>query len=234
MTISIDVSDVKQLGRDLERFTKRALPFGAMNACNKLAFDGRKVWQAGMRRSMTLRNRYTERSVQVVKAAPRTDISKIQATLGSTAPYMAAQEFGQQKQIGHKHAIPTSAAAGQQGAKPRTKLIRRPNRMSQIELGARPHTGSRKQRNAIAIRMAQKAGNKFVHLETDHGRGLFRISGKGPRAKITMMWDLSRPSLAVPKNPMLERTVTVMEGRAVAIFYDALLLQAKRNNLLGY
>ncbi|HET9954161.1 MAG TPA: hypothetical protein VFQ61_06640 [Polyangiaceae bacterium] len=232
--ISVDLKDVEKLERDLQLFARKSLPYAASSAANNMAFTARKTWVSEIESTMVLRNRYTLNSLRVEKASPRGTVESIQAVLGSLAPYMAEQESGAAHQIGNRTAIPTSAAAGQQGAKPRTKPVRAPNRLKAIALAPRSHKGPRKQRNAISMRLALAQGKRFVFLELAKGRGLFRITGAKRKPKVQMVWDFSRGSRPIPKNPTLGRTVSSIQGQGLTFYHEALIEQAKRARVLGY
>jgi hypothetical protein len=245
--ISVDVSQIDKVVADLGKFAKRAMPHAVRNATNELAFKARKVWVSTIEEKMVLRNRYTLRSIRVDKAKG-VDIERMQAVLGSGLKYMAAQEEGASHQLRNRHAIPTGASAGQRGARPRTKQVRRPNQLSAIDLSRRLHTGSRAQRNAANIRMARKAGKKVVYLESAAGhKGLFRMNGGRARGKhgrfagssaqlssVTMLWETGKSSRPVPANPTLGPTVQKVSGGGPEVFLEALIDQAKRHKVMGY
>lgn len=238
MHVSIDISEAKQLARDLARYAQHALPYATRKALSAAAHEGRKEWTARLSTRLVLRNSFTARSLRVANARG-TKIASMEAVLGSTAPYMGLQEFGGTVSgKGRSAPIPTSVAAGQsKGSRPRTKLVRRPNRMGSIELSkvrARKSM-SRKQRNAIAMRVASR-GNKVALLELDGGRrGLFRVTGRGRRlTEPRMLWDLSHRSTKVPARGMLQSALKSVGPRMPIISQDALLEQLRRNKVLGY
>ncbi len=233
MKFEVTMRGLDKLTADLAFFASRSIPYAARSAATTMAFQARAIWVQEIESSMTTRNRYTVKSLRVEKATGNR-IENIQAVLGSLAPYMAAQEDGRPNQLGGKRAIPTSAAAGQRGARPRTKLVRRPNVLSAIHLAKRGTRGSRAQRNAISMSQAARAGKKFVFLDLQRGRGLFRIGGGKRKPNVTMLWDLSRGSVRVPKNPTLERTVARQQAKGVEVYHAALIEQARRNKVLGY
>ena len=81
---------------------------------------------ARIRSQMTLRNSFTEESIQV-------DIHKTRAVVGSTAPYMMVQEFGGIKRArGRGVVIPTAYASGE--TRRRTKLPRPGKRLKIFNL----------------------------------------------------------------------------------------------------
>lgn len=230
--MSVDVKDLQKLAQQLQDFRSKAVRYAARNGCTEMAFQARSVWVDQIQQKMVLRNRWTTGSLRVEKAKLG-PLDATQSKVGSIAPYMAAQEEGASRQTKGHRAIPTSAAAGQKGAKPRTKLVRRPNQLRAIQLAARATSGTRAQRNAISLRQAIAAGKKFAFFDLPSGRGLFAIRGT-KRPKVDMIWSLRASSPKVPKNPTLGPTVTIVEQRGTKIFYDALVHQAKLAKMLGY
>ena len=234
--VSIDLSDVRKLHRDLEAFAHRALPYAARNGINAGAFAGRKEWLVQQDRSFILRNKYVARSTQVTKATGM-NVAHMAAFLGNLAPFMGKAERGgiERGKGGGSKPIPTNVAAGQgMSSGPRTKTVRKANWLSAIKFGKRGKAGNRKQRNAIAIRQAVAAGQRFTFLELENRKGLFRITGGKKRVNVRMVWDLSHRSVRVPASHTLERTLKAIEPRMAIIHRDAIVEQLRRNHVLGY
>jgi hypothetical protein len=153
------------------------------------------------------------------------------ASVGSVAEYLEKQEFGGTG----KGTIPTPVSSGEgRGARPRKRLVRRPNRMGSITLAERRRVADRRQRNAIAIRAALKSGRKFVFLELERRKGLFRLKGGKRNPQVDMLWDLSRKSVRIRPNPTLGPTLRLIEPRLLEIHAGSLLEQLKRNRVFGY
>lgn len=210
MRFTVDTSELAHLEAALGQLSRRAIPYAARNTLNAAAFEGRRAWVGQVEKSFTLRNKWTARSLRVVKARGTT-MRAMKATLGSVAPYMATQEEGGVLRRTGKHgvSIPTSVASGEgRGARPRRRLVRRPNRLPNIQLGGRGlSTMSKRQRNAVAISLAQRAGKKFVFLEMEKRRGIFRISGGKRRPRLDLVWDLTHPTVRIPESNTLERSL---------------------------
>jgi len=136
--LDVDASDIKKLGEDLEAFSKKAAPHAMRFALNDMAFDARGEWSDEMRRSMTLRNTYTQRSLGVRRAIG-TNLQTMQSEVGSRLDYVAEQEQGSTQLAHGKHGvpIPTSTASGQGLKSRRTRAIRRPNYLEAIKLDQR-------------------------------------------------------------------------------------------------
>ena len=95
--------------------------------------------------------------------------------------------------------------------------------------------GSRKQRNAIAIAVAQRAGQKVVLLERPSGgKGLFLLGGGKRSVTTRLLWDMSRGSVHVPAAPTLERTLAAMLPKLKHIHMASILQQLQRFNVPGY
>jgi hypothetical protein len=229
--IKIDMAGIKKLSKELEKTAKKAVPHAARNALNSIAFEGRKEWVASVNSSMTLRNTFTTRSLQVIKASG-ISMPRMQATLGSTAPYMGDREEGKMERARGKHGVPlpTPASAGQ-GGRQRTKLVRRANTLPAITLG--PRTGrSAKQRNAIAIRQAAQ-GTGYAFLELNRHMGIYKVTGT-KRLRVRLIWDLSVRSLKPKPLPTLAQAIEAVSPKIPALCERAIIDQLKRNKVLGY
>jgi hypothetical protein len=230
----IDDSDIKKLEADIKTFASRSLPFATKKTLNDAAFAAMKMSRADIKSNMVTRNSFTVSSVRVNQARTL-NIGRQAATVGSTADYMEDQEFGATKQKKGKEGvnIPTSYSAGQgEGAGVRTRLPRKANKMAMINLGnKRIRAQSRKQQNLIAIQQAATTGRKFVFLELQRSKGIFKVVGGKRRPKIKMVHDLSRNSVIIPKNPWLKPAFDDAARMVPAFYADALRFQAKRNGL---
>lgn len=241
--LTVDLKDLKRLTQDLETAKKSALPHAVRNSLNRTAFATRQVWQREIEDEFVTRNRYTTRSIRVEKARG-TKLPSMQATVGSTAPYMDTQEKGGVIRGGKHKPIPTSYAAGQMGAAPRTRLVRKANYLGAISL-SKARGLSKRQRNAIAISQARRAGRKHVLLETERGKGIFQLLGRTKKAtrrrartrgksQVRMVWDFSRSSVRVKPTPTLQSSLKLMHWRMLKIHHDAVVEQLRRHRVLGY
>lgn len=232
--VEVDLKSGKELTRHLKTFARTAVPHAARNALNSMAYEARGEYVAQAKKTLTMRNTYTVRSIQYTKARG-TDMQLMQSSAGSTLPYMADREEGETKRKKGKHGvpIPTSSAAGQgMKARPRTRSVRKRFFMHAISLPSRAG-GSRKRRNAAAIRLATKHGG-VAFLDLGRRKGLFSVTGRKRGLRIRMLWDLSRSTVKTPEQPMLERAVKVMESRIVGIMERSLLEQLRRRRVFGY
>jgi hypothetical protein len=241
--ISLDTKEVKDLADDLRKLNERGLAFATREAINQTAWKARQFAHRNIDQKMVQRNRWTKGSVRVEKARSLR-ISAQEAAVGSTESYMETQEFGGTERAQGKHGvpIPTSYSAGQMGAKPRTRLPRRANRLPNIQL-ARSRSfkmlgKNRRQRVIVAIQMAVQSGKKYVYLESSRRRkkGIYKILG-GDRTekrgwpdgmRIRMVYDLTLRTIRVNQNKWLTPAALVATLRTEDHFRRALMFQLKR------
>lgn len=226
--ITINTNDVKRFERELKRIKQNALPYAMRSAINSAAFETRKAAQNELAQRMTLRNKWTANSIRVDRAKGREGVAKT----GSIEDYLERQEFGgvSRPAKGDYKPIATSYAAGQgESVKPRTRLPRRPNRLSSISLNRGRRSGTnRKQRNKLAFIEARDAGEKFVYMDLGRTKGIFRIIGRGRNAKPKMVWDLSQKTTRTPRRPWLKPATDKAAPRMPELYAKALKFQLDR------
>jgi hypothetical protein len=235
--ISLDTKEVKDLADDLRKLNERGLAFASRETLNQTAWKARQQAQTIIERKMTQRNRWTKGSVRVEKARSLR-ISAQEAAVGSTESYMETQEFGGTERARGKHGvpIPTSYSAGQMGAKPRTRLPRRANRLPNIKLKrSKTRRMSRAQRLAATVRQAVAGGQKYVFLDFGRHKGIVKVLGGGRRlksgrssAKLRMVQDLTERSVRIPATPWLRPAVNLASLRVDDFYRRALLFQLRR------
>jgi hypothetical protein len=226
--------DARKAIRDLKTFKATAIPYAVRNALNRSAFHGREEWQREIAASFTLRNNWTTRSLRVERASGR-DAGSMRAYLGSLAVYMGDQEKGGivKGKTGLK-GIPGPVAAGLAPGAHRTRLVRAGNRLNALHL-RKPIGATKAQRNAVAIAMAKRKGEKAVLLERPKGgKGIFKLMGGRRKVQVRLLWDFSRRSVHVPSQPTLQRTLRRIQPRVEAIHVEAVVEQLKRHKILGY
>lgn len=219
--------------RDLERMNKKAIPFAAKFYLNNAAFETRKIWQWEIAKAFTERNKFTRNSIRVERVQGL-NMRNMQATVGSVAEYMDEQEFGGVKRSkkGKNVNIPTSYAAGQDGAIPRTKRITRPNQMRNVRLkNARVKAKTRRQRNVAAVQAAAETGHKYVFLELTRTQGIFRVLGGKRKPRIKMVHDLTRKQVIIKKKPTMQPSLTKVTPKLENLALNALQQQVERQRL---
>lgn len=233
--ITVDVKGIERMVSDLKKLAAKAAPFAIRNSLNASAFEARRRWADDIKRSFTLRNTFTERSLRVEKVKGMNP-ERMHSRVGSVAPYMGDQERGSTVRGRGRHkAIPAPAAAGQPPGGKRTRVVRAANKLSAIRVPRNIKGRSRQQRNAAALSMARRKGTKFALLERPKGgKGLFRVMGTQRKPKTRLLWDVSRSSVRVPATPTLKRTLSMMGPRMLELHHAALLEQLKRHHIAGY
>lgn len=227
MTITVNAAQVRQLENKLTALNKQGLPFAEIETVNRAAFETMKTARRELGSRMVLRNTWSARSIQVRKA----NLQTMESATGSTMPYMETQEIGGTEAAKGKHgvAIPTSVASGEgRGAKPRKKLVRRPNRVSNITLARNARTTSRKQRNALAVREAVRTGRRYIFMDLQRRKGIFRVYGGKRKPRVEMIQDLSRKSVTIPRRPWLMPAARQQAAALPRYYGDALSRQLRR------
>lgn len=213
--LKIDDSAIIRYEKLLRNLNRQGIRYANKSAVAGMAFQCRKEAIEIVGEKLLLRNKWTVQGMRVEK---RRD----SASMGSIRGYMERVEFGGTKSsVG----VPTSAAAGQgMKTRPRTRVVRRALYMSKISLPSRVRRAkSRMQANAIAFRRAKP----FAYMDLGRRKGIFRRRGR----KVTMIYDLSKPRVDIPKNPWLKPAVEATRPHSPKIYFDALEYQLKRKVL---
>lgn len=230
----IDDEQIKEFESDLKTFKFKALPFATKGTLNRAAVLTQDKTKTRVRNQMITRNKFTENSFKVL-FVKTLKISDQESVVGSIAPYMDEQEFGGTKTKTGKHgvSIPTSVASGEgRGAQPRRKKIPKARRLGSIALkNNRPKVKSQKQDNFLRIQQAITSGRKFVFMDLQRHPGIFRISGGKRNPKIDQIYDLSRKSVPIPKNPTLGPSSNAVQKQMAFIYKKQLEKQLRRHGL---
>ena len=236
--IKFDDTAWRQAEEKLRRLNSRGIPFANRNTINEMAFATMRLAKKNVRNDMTLRNKWTERTI-IVDRARSLNPNTMQAEVGSTQGYMADQEFGavHTKKGREGIIIPTAFSAGQKGAQPRTKLPRRGNKFKNINLRGGHQAKLRgKQELIIKVRTAIKTGQRHIFHDFGRKKGIFKVVGgrrggnrgwpKG--ARLEMVHDMSKQSVRIPANPWLRPAYEQVKKNATRIHRKHLLKQIKR------
>lgn len=192
LRINLDLNEINRFERvTLTAIKKVAFPLAVKGTLNSVAFEIMKNSRRDIKDDFVNRNRYTERSVKVdpVKTLKMSDMV---ATVGSTAPYMRAQEEGETRVSKGKQGlrIPSGAAAGQSTLFPRKKVVKKKYRRGQIKLANRKgriKAKSRRQFILMSIRVAALKGESpyiFLGLKGKE-TGIYKVIAKGSPPKNT-------------------------------------------------
>lgn len=239
--LTISTRGLQAYEAKLVAIKSRALPFAVRNTLNGAAFVTRSASVVKVKSDMTVRNKWTERNMQVERARGY-DMSRFEAKAGSRLDYMATQEFGGVRRKKHKHGvpIPTSYSAGQsENARPRTRLPRKPNRLANLTLSRRQRKASSpKQRLLVAVNMAVQTGKRALFLGTPEGiktQGIYRVLGgrktkRGwPRgARLKMLYSLEEDAVTIPRSPWLEPSTNVGKRAIPKLYAKAIRQQLAR------
>lgn len=236
---SIKTDEINKLEDDLRQASKRTIPYATRNTVNKMAFVGMRIAKHHVNKNLTLRNKWTEKSIRV-QTTKTLEITRQASVLGSTEDYMEDQEFGATKRRKGKEgvSIPTGYASGEgRTPKPRRRLPRGRNQLRKIKLHNRRTGGkTKKQEILIRVRQAVKTGNRYIYLDTHRTKGIFRVlSGtkKNPqKARLEMVYSLEHASVRIPRDPWLFPSVQKVKPHIPRIYAKSLEFQLKRLNLL--
>lgn len=237
LSVYVDTRDFKKLHDHLERLKKRALPYAARDALNGCAFELRKEWQSQIRTTFTNRNKFTERSIRVEKASG-IDLKTMQSRTGSVAAYMGDQEGGGTVKGSGKHkAIPGPAAAGMKPGARRTKTVRPRFHLGAINVKS-PSLAKygRRRQNAIVLAITIRKHERFALLNRSkgRGRGIFEVKGLKRKAKVKLLYNVSKGSVKVKPEPTMQRATNASGWRFEKVIYQSLLNQLKRNRVMGF
>jgi len=224
---SIDMKEIKQFEKDLGTFSKKAVPRANMYAMNTSAFEAQRVAKKIIKGTMIQRNTWTERNFHVEKAKLNS-IERQSAFFGSRVQYMETQEFGDTERKKGKHgvAIPTPFASGEASGTVKKKAIKRSYDIRNIRINKRKKKyKSTKQSNLLAIKAALKEKKKFVFLEKNNMKGIFHVAGTKKKPKVNMVYNLSHPSIEIPKNPWLEPSMKNARGKMPQIYNSEIAKQ---------
>jgi hypothetical protein len=210
--IDLDLKDIDDLENELKTFAKRSYPFATKQALNATAWGARKQAQRIIGERFIERNKWTRGSIRVEQARK------------------------------HGVPIPTAYAAGQEGQQPRTKVPRRPNRLSSIKFNrSRARGKTRKQRILLSVREAVQTGRRFRFIDFggDKSKGIMRVLGgrKGTKkgwpkgARLKMVYSLKDRAVRIPKTPWLDPAVEAEMPRMREHFRQALIFQLRRQKL---
>lgn len=203
-SLSLDNREIREVAGALFDLRKKGLFHAVRETLNDTALLGKHAVTEKIRSVFTLRNQWTVGGVRSTRAFGAT-IADLQSSVGHLNPYMASQETGFDKTAkgAHGFPIPSPAAAGQGQSPRRTRPIRRPNYLSAITFSKRPIGKTHKQQVAIAIRMAQKKGERYAYLPIQRAPGIYRISGKR-RARLTLLYSLRDRHIITKPHKWLE------------------------------
>lgn len=241
IVIMIDIdTNIDKWENQLRLINKKAIPYATREALNQVAFKARRLAQRTISQNMVLKNKWTQRSIQVNRATALS-LLRQESEIGSTESYMELQEFGGQRTAKGKHGvpIPTAYAAGQGRSGRRTRTVRSQYRLARIKLQRKYRTlrGNAKQRLLVNVAVAVRAGEKFVYLEMPGSdrKGIYKIVGGTYRghgwpkgAKIELVHDLTSRSVRIPATSWLRPSANIAALSLDDYYRRALTYQINR------
>jgi hypothetical protein len=208
-------TDYERYEKALIELREKAYPFAMLKATNLLGQKMWIEWRKEYKRTMTLRNQWTIRSLKLVKSK-RPVIQSMRVIVGTRLEYLKTnEEGGIAKPDGQrKHGMMNPTNKARRGGSYRGLVPRSTSAGARGLKGKQIGTvagGSRNKRNAAQIRQAQKDRKKLAMIEGENGKiGFYKMrKGKKNRdgsfqKKGVLMWSL-KPSQKIPKNNAMER-----------------------------
>lgn len=194
--------EINELEGLLRMINRRGLDFAAANATNEVLFKVRENALENIRATFTLRNKWTTGSLRVEKATLRT----LEGRVGSAQHYLRVQESGGvSKPVQGQQAVPmpTPTAAGEIGARRRTKPVVAHNRLRKLAGVPEVAPGSM-QRNIRALHDALESSRRLVIADLGSGRALFQVEGDDRHMEVHMLYRLGKTQQHVAPKPWLE------------------------------
>lgn len=235
ITMDIDTKQLKQLELNLLRANKVGFKIAQEQTMNDLAFETRKEAWDKINQDFTVRNHWTTspRNNPIDKAKR----GKPFAEYGSTLGYMEKRENGAVNQpdpFTNAVAIATPVASGElsgaaRGKTIRKKVIRKPNRRSQLKTPSRRLKNiPRRQRNAALIQEAIKTKRRYIELERHGETNIFKVRGTKNRYKLDRMYKTEHRAIIVKPMPWLQPSIRKSYQSAPAFYQRRVQFQLDR------
>ena len=242
--ISMDKRPIEQLKYDLEKFSERALPYAVRDTLNTAAYKTSNLARRNAKRVFQMRNNYTVRSIQFKKTFSK-NVDRMESAAGSLQEYMREQEEGFTRHKKGKHGvpIPTSASAGQAGAKPRTKPVRRINWMSRLQMSTRLRRQYKSTKQSLVRRVQEaiESGGRVTFLgireqkNSRYKKGFYRVLGgrKVKRgwpagARLQLLYEVERSSVQARARQWLGPPSRFIGAKMDEFYKAALIRQIER------
>lgn len=235
--MEIDTRQLQRLELQLRRANETGFRIAREQTLNDIAFETRLQAKDIISKDFTLRNKFTTspRNNPVSKAKRGTPF----AEYGSTLDYMRKQEEGFIKQpdpvLGVS--IPTAAASGETkgaaiGGQKRTKPVRKANRRNMMKMpSSRMRAIPRNERNAALIKEAIKTKRRYVILEKNGKKNLFKVRGGIKRFTMDRMYSIKDQAAIVRPKPWLMPATTKGYERASVFYFRRMDYQMRRMSL---
>lgn len=234
----MDTKPIDQYENELDKFGEHALPFAVRDTLNTSAFETSKRAKRTAGMAFTMRNKFTERSIQFEKTFQKS-ISRMESAAGSLQEYMRQQEEGFTKVKKGKHGVPvpTAFAAGQGTAMARTRPVKRINWINKLALTRRRKAAGRGEELMDTVHEAVQTGKRTVFLKDLRHPGIYKVLGgrkntkRGwPRgARLRMLYSLDEPTITTEKHEWLEPAANMVLARQGDIYRKSIERQIQIN-----
>ena len=233
--MQIDTRELKQLELKLLRANKTGFKIAGEQTLNDLAFEARREAQAKIKREFTVRNHWTTSARN--NPVDRAKRGKPFAEYGSTLGYMEKRENGAVNQpdpFTNAVAIATPVASGERsgvarGKTIRKKVIRKPNRRTQLKTPSRRLKElPRRQRNAALIQEAIKTKRRYIELERHGETNIFKVRGTKNRYKLDRIYKTEHRAIIVKPMPWLKPSTANAYKSSGSFYFKRLQYQIDR------
>lgn len=243
MTVTVDTSQADKFASILSSYSKKNYAFATRATINEMGFQLQKLSRSGLHERMILRNKWTESSIRRDKARTL-KIADQKTEVGSILNYMERQEKGGIAVSQKKHGIPipTKFSSAEEGQEKRKRIPIASNRLKAIQLRHSSELSkfkTRKQKNIVAVKLAIQHNNRFVYLETEKRKGIYRITRGRSRvknerqrlqnifdnSKIKLVHDLTHNVIIDPKNAWLFPHIKRVKKVAPDIYFKEVVRQ---------
>jgi hypothetical protein len=181
MTTDIDTREIQALEKTIEAISSRAIPIAIQQTLSNTARNAYNNIQQDIGKKFVIKNKWTARSMSHQRATGL-NVDKMAAHVGSVQDYMAKQESGFSNVATGQHGVqvPTGDAAGQPGARRRTRVIKKRFRKNNIELTkslSRRRGNTPAQQRIASIIDTMRAGKRFWFGELNKIVGMWHLKG---------------------------------------------------------
>lgn len=219
----------KRYEKALIKLRAKAYPYAMLNANNMLGNKMWVEWKKEYRRTMTLRNTWTIKSLKLIKSR-RPVIRGMRVIVGTRLEYLKTNELGgtAKPKQGRKHGMMQPMNRARSGGS-YSKVVTQPTKRKEIPDDS---GGDRDEFNQKQIQGAQSDRSKLAMIKGKGGQiGFYKMRQRGkmrrkknkgkPVKKGKLFWTL-KPDQKIPKNNAMERAMKKTERFRPKFFKMAL------------
>lgn len=215
--------------RNLDRYAERlandfpvAARAATAKALNRTAKGAILLARKDLVKRFVMRNKFTLGSLRSTRTPPSRAIDSQFTKAGSISTYLALQEKGGALKDTPEGRRVTTSRGSREGprAKPRRKLATGQMANRNINLqGKRQRRGTSKRKAMIAVKVAQKKGQRFIYLRLKNDKvGYFRVLKK----EIRMVHVMLQRTARIKPTPWLQPAADKARRLAPAVFHKEL------------